>query len=73
MALDRTHGSSLKPLCLCEKKMYISASVIDVLQVKKSQLGKFPHLTCPNSDCGEMKTYGASSSLGRPYFNFRCT
>ena len=20
MALDRTHGSSLKPLCLCEKK-----------------------------------------------------
>ena len=60
--------------CVCVKeKTKISSSVIDVFQVNKSQLGKFPHLTRPNSECGEMKTYEASSSLGRPYFNFRCT
>ena len=34
----------------------------DVLQVYKSQLGKFLHLTCPNSGCGKMKTHQASSS-----------
>ena len=33
----------------------------DVLQVYKSQLVKFLHLTCPNSECGKMKTHQAGS------------
>ena len=56
-----------------KQEKWISASVVDVFQVNKSQLGKFFHLTCPNSECGETKAYQADSSLGRSFFNFRCT
>ena len=73
MALDRTHGSSLKPLCLCEKKNVNFRFSYRCIASKEISAWKIPHLTCPNSECGEMKTYEASSSLGRPYFNFRCT
>lgn len=68
--VHRTLGSH----CVCVKKeMYIFAWLVDVLQVYKSQLGKFLNLTCPNSECGKMKTHQAASSLGRRYCNFWCT
>ena len=52
--------------CVCMKEeTSISTSVVDILQVIKSHFRKFLHLTCPISECGEMKTYQASSSLGR--------
>ena len=56
-----------------KQEKWIAASVVDVFQVNKSQLGKFFHLFCPNSECGETKAYQADSSLGRPLFNFLCT
>ena len=46
-----------------KEELKVSASVVDVFQVSKSQLGKFLQLTCPHSEFGEMKIYHAGESL----------
>ena len=52
--------------CVCVKKNVNFRLSYRCIASKEISAWKIPHLTCPNSECGEMKTYEASSSLARP-------